>query len=92
MCTPRPDRSTLVTPFPPRVTPTLAVRAKTAACSLDISLGSFLVLVNEEKMPRPITIPGHPGLVLYDFEAVRNAWEALKDVAGQDDTNEWDET
>jgi hypothetical protein len=75
-----------------RVIPTLAVRAKTAADALDISLGSFLVLVKEGKMPKPTSIPGHPGLVLYDFEAVREAWEALKYWAGRDDTNEWDET
>ena len=76
----------------PRVTPFLAVRAQTAANTLDISLGSFLALVREGKMPKPVSISGHSGLVLYDFEAVRNAWEALKEVAGSDDANEWDQT
>lgn len=72
------------------LTPVLAVRAKTAAASLDISLGSFLALVKEGKMPSPTTVPGHPGLVLYDFEAVRDAWTALKDGASQDDANPFD--
>jgi hypothetical protein len=76
--------------IPSRATPTLAVRANTAADSLDISLGSFLALVREGKMPRPTVIPGHPGLVLYDFEAVRDAWRALMAAAGPDGTNEWD--
>ena len=76
--------------IPQRLTPILAVRAKTAADSLDISLGSFLTLVKEGKMPSPTTIPGHPGLVLYDFEAVRDAWESLKNAAPPDHTNEWE--
>lgn len=77
--------------LPPRVTPTLAVRAKTAADALDISLGSFLSLVREGKMPKPVGVPGHTGLVLYDFEAVRNAWEALKDAGGSGEGGGWDE-
>jgi hypothetical protein len=71
--------------IPSRATPTLAVRANTAADSLDISLSSFLALVGEGKMPRPAVIPGHPGLVLYDFEAVRDAWEALKESTNSND-------
>lgn len=76
--------------LPPRVTPTLAVKAKTAADTLDISLGTFLTLVREGKMPKPVAIPGHAGLVLYDFEAVRNAWEALLELGGAGEINEWD--
>lgn len=76
---------------PARVLPTLAVRARTAADALDISLGSFLALVREGQMPKPIGVPGHSGLVLYDFEAVRNAWEALKESAATDEINEWDQ-
>lgn len=78
--------------LPSRVTPTLAIRAKTAADALDISLGTFLTLVREGKMPKPVLIPHHTGLVLYDFESVRNSWEALKDGARTDDRNEWDKT
>jgi hypothetical protein len=63
--------------IPPRLTPSLAVRAQTAADALDISLGSFLALVKEGKMPKAVSIPGHNGLVLYDFESVRNAWQAV---------------
>jgi hypothetical protein len=78
----------------PRVTenrpPTLAVRAERAAVSLDISHGSFLSLVREGKMPKPIRVPGHSGLVLYDFEAVRNAWQALIEAGETNDINEWD--
>lgn len=77
--------------LPTRVTPTLAVRAKTAADTLDISLGTFLTLVREGKMPKPVLIPHHTGLVLYDFEAVRNAWEALKGGGDASDFNEWDQ-
>jgi hypothetical protein len=86
-----PDRIPLQTALQcqPRFVPLLAVRAKTAAEALDISLGSFLALVREGAMPQPIAIPGHSGLVLYDFEALRNAWEALKDAATSD-ANEWD--
>ncbi len=76
--------------IPRRLTPVLAVKAKTAADSLDISLGTFLALVKEGKMPSPTTVPGHPGLVLYDFEAVRDAWETLKDAAPAAHTNEWE--
>jgi len=83
-------RQSIQAAIPPRVTPTLAVRAKTAADALDISLGSFLALVKEGKMPQPTTIPGHPGLVLYDFESVRDAWEALRNGTGQDDSNPFD--
>ena len=71
--------------------PTLALRAKTAAEALDISLGSFHALVREGKMPKGITVPGHPGLVLYDFQAVRNSFEALKEMDDCSDLNEWDE-
>ena len=69
----------------------MAVRAKTAADALDISLGSFLTLVREGQMPQPVSIPGHAGLVLYDFEAVREAWQTLKEATAQDSINEWDE-
>jgi hypothetical protein len=71
--------------------PTIAVKAERAALSLDISLGSFLTLVREGIMPRPITVPGHSGLVLYDFEAVRNAWHILIQAGETDDANEWDQ-
>jgi hypothetical protein len=74
----------------PRLTPVLAVRAKTAAGSLDISLGSFLALVKEGKMPQPTAVPGHPGLVLYDFEAVRDAWQTLKEALPASRTDEWE--
>lgn len=74
-----------------RHAPTLAVRAKSAADALDISLESFLGLVREGVMPKPVGVPGHAGLVLYDFDAVRRAWQALTDGAGNDDANEWDE-
>lgn len=74
----------------PKPIPVLAMRAETAAAALDISLGSFLTLVKEGKMPRPIVVPGHRGLVLYDFEAVRQAWADLQ--SGADSSgSEWDE-
>ena len=49
-----------------------------------------MALVKEGKMPSPITVQGHPGLVLYDFEAVRDAWTALKEGAFHEDTNPFD--
>ena len=73
-----------------RPAPMLAVRAKTAAEALDISMGSFLALVKEGKMPKPITVPGHPGIVLHDFGAVRDAWESLWASASSDNTDEWE--
>jgi len=72
------------------VRPTLAVRAKTAAEALDISLGTFLALVREGTMPKAVPVPGHSGLALYDFEAVRNAWEALLEISGESEINPWD--
>ena len=83
-------RQSIQATSPPRLIPTLAVRAKTAADALDISLGSFLALVKERKMLQPTTIPGHAGLVLYDFEAVRDAWQTLKEAAGVDHAEEWE--
>jgi hypothetical protein len=72
------------------VRPTLAVRAKTAAEALDISLGTFLALVREGTMPKAVAVPGHSGLALYDFEAVRKAWEALLETSGESEINPWD--
>ena len=68
--------------------PCLAMRAKKAAQSLDVSLSTFLTWVDQEKMPKPFKIGG---VALYDFEAVRNAWEALKAAHPNDDANPWDE-
>lgn len=68
--------------------PCLAMRAKRAAESLDISLSTFLTWVKDGKMPRPINIGG---VALYDFQAVRNAWEALKAAGGADEANPFDE-
>lgn len=67
--------------------PCLAMRAERAAAALDIGLTTFLKWVNEGKMPKGIEVGG---TVLYDFEAVRNAWQALKDAAGQGDGNPFD--
>lgn len=67
---------------PPRMVPTLALKAGSCADALDVSLQTFLTLVKEGKMPGPIAIPGHGGLALYDFEAVRNAWTGLVEAAG----------
>ncbi len=75
---------------PARHVPSLALKAPTAAATLDISLGSFLTLVEEGKMPKPVRVPGHPGLVLYDFEAVRNAWQALLEAGDGEEGNPWD--
>jgi hypothetical protein len=41
-------------------------------------------------MPKAVAVPGHSGLALYDFEAVRNAWEALLETSGESEINPWD--
>ncbi len=74
-----------------RALPTLALKAGNCAAALDISLTSFLALVDEGKMPKPIAVPGHKGLVLYDFETVRGAWLALIEKGGASEENPWDE-
>lgn len=84
-------RQRLSTPAQTRMNPTIAVKANTAADALDISLGSFLSLVREGKMPKPIIVPGHSGLVLYDFEAVRSAWQTLTEAGNTEEANEWDQ-
>jgi predicted DNA-binding transcriptional regulator AlpA len=71
--------------------PTLAVRADQAADALGVSQSTFLSLVAEGRMPKPIPVPGHRGLVLYDFKAVEDAWAAMVAAAGADGYNEWDE-
>lgn len=75
---------------PPRMVPTLALKAASCAAALDISLSTFLSLVSEGKMPKAISVPGHNGLVLYDFEAVRKAWRGLVESGGGSDADEWD--
>ena len=68
--------------------PCLAMRAERAAAALDVGLTTFLTWVKDGKMPRPVKIGG---IALYDFEAVRNAWEALKSASGEDEPNPFDE-
>lgn len=75
----------------PRAVPTLAMRAATCAAALDISLSTFLSLVAEGKMPKPVKIPGHNGLALYDLEAVRNAWAAIVERGAGGEPDEWDD-
>lgn len=75
---------------PPRQVPTLALKAGSCASALDISLNSFLALVEEGQMPKPIPIPDHTGLVLYDWESVRNAWQAIVEAAGGGKGNPFD--
>lgn len=69
--------------------PRYALRPEEAAESIGVSLSTFQALVDEGRMPRPVPIPGHR-LIRYDAEAVRNAWEALKETAGQPEVNPWD--
>lgn len=71
---------------PPKLV--LALRPEEAADSIGVSVGTFLSLVEEGKMPRPIAIPGHR-LVRYDAQAVHNAWLALRDAADGSDGNQW---
>ena len=66
----------------------LALRPEEAADSIGVSVGTFLSLVEEGKMPRPIAIPGHR-LVRYDAQAVHAAWLAMRDAADASDGNQW---
>jgi excisionase family DNA binding protein len=67
----------------------LAWRDEEAADSLGISLTTFLELVAEGKMPKPVRI--RPRLPRYDCEDVRKAWRALKAAQNPaEDGNEWD--
>jgi predicted DNA-binding transcriptional regulator AlpA len=74
----------------PRAVQSLALKAPAAAAALDISLSTFLALVAEGKMPKPVKIPGHGGLALYDYEAIRDAWQALTEAGEASESNEWD--
>jgi hypothetical protein len=62
--------------------PPLALKGANCAAALDVSLSTFNALVDEGKMPKPIPIPGHPGLVLYDWKAVIDAWAAIVEMYG----------
>lgn len=73
---------------PSRSVPRIALRPQEAADSIGVSLGTFLVWVKDGKMPRPIKIGR---IALYDIEAMRRAWEALKESTGSGDLNPWDE-
>jgi hypothetical protein len=71
-----------------QIGPCVAMRAQKAAAALDVSLSTFLSWVRDGKMPKPVKIGG---VALYDFQAVRNAWEALMDGASEDERNPFDE-
>lgn len=79
-------RPTLSDAGPPII---LALRAEDAAAAIGVSVSTFQALVEEGKMPKPVTIPGHR-IVRFDVESVRNAWEALKEGAANDDAGAWD--
>lgn len=75
----------------PTILPALkiALRPEEAAEAIGVSLGTFLALVSEGKMPKPVPIPHHR-IVRYDAESVRKAWEGLKEAAGATEANPWD--
>ena len=70
--------------------PPLALKGASCAAALDISLSTFNQLVEEGKMPKPIPIPGHTGLVLYDFASVISAWSAIVEAGVTPDQNPFD--
>jgi predicted DNA-binding transcriptional regulator AlpA len=84
--TPRPSLATL----PSRPVPRLALRADEAAIALGIGLSTFLELVKEGQMPKPITVPNHPGLVRYDAKAVEEAWRTIVEGSAPDNHTGWD--
>lgn len=67
----------------------IAWREDEAAAALGVSLTTFLELVAEGKMPKPVRI--RPRLPRYDCEDVRRAWLALKEAQGAgEDGNDFD--
>ncbi len=75
---------------PGAAVPALAWKPERAARQLDISVTTFTAMVKEGLLPKPIAVPGHPGLVLYDARAVAEAWEAL--ASADDRANDrWDD-
>jgi hypothetical protein len=89
------DRSTVLKRAPAGesrapASPPLALKGANCAAALDISLSTFNALVDEGKMPRPIPIPGHVGLVLYDWKAISDAWAAIVEAGDTSSSNPFD--
>lgn len=83
------DRNTVrMVAEPARPIPRFALRPQEAADSMGVSLSTFLKWVSDGIMPKPV----HQGAIcLYDTEAVRKAWESMKERAGADASgNPWD--
>lgn len=67
--------------------PRFALKRDEAAASLAISPSLFDTWVKEGKMPQPRKIGG---VVLWDAEAVRDAWIRLRDGELEDEENPFD--
>jgi hypothetical protein len=69
----------------------LALRPDAAASALGISRSTLMRLVEVGKIRRPVVLLR--GIVLFDFERLRDDWEALRDetlAANDDSPNPWD--
>ncbi len=58
--------------------PRFALRREEAAASVGVSPSKFDGWVKEKRMPAPIRADG---VVLWDAEAVREAWVAMRDAS-----------
>lgn len=67
--------------------PRFALRRDEAAAALGISPSLFDMWVKQGKMPNPCKIGG---VVLWDAEAVRDAWRQLRDSDPGDEENPFD--
>lgn len=70
-----------------RPLPRLALRPQEAADCIGVSLTTWLTLVEEGRMPKPVRIGR---ICLYDMEAVRNCWLALRDGDAEDKPDPFD--
>ena len=69
--------------------PRIALREQEAADAFGISLGTFLALVKEGKLPRPTYV--RPRIPLYDLTKLETAWRDLQEDGAADQDNPWDE-
>jgi predicted DNA-binding transcriptional regulator AlpA len=56
--------------------PRLAVRREEAAAMIRVSVTKFMEWVNDGRMPKPHKFDG---VVLWDVNEIREAWECLRD-------------
>lgn len=68
-----------------------AMSAETVARRLDISETTLDQLVKEGLIPKPFPVPGHPRLLRWDPQDVRNAVKGWKERANLGSDGGWDD-